>query len=122
MPLDGTTYKPKIKPLETGLAGLKQIGDRLRLPLDHEWDFQIAARGCDSAGCAILTTKFAWPNQVRYASCDAVSEVLEIPRHDLDSLFGMSNTYTVYGKLHNLITPTDVADAIDRYIAGKEAA
>lgn len=123
MPLDGTNYKPKIKPLQTGLAGLKQLGGVLRwLPLPGEWDFSKLVHDCGTKGCAMFVARCRWPDQVPKACIGRFADHLNIPRSELYGLFGSTGMEEWYGdKSHAEVTPTDVADAIDRYIAVKEA-
>lgn len=121
MPLDGTNYKKKIKPLETGLVGLKQIGDLLRLPLSHKWTFESCSHNCDTAGCAVLTAYIAWPERTGMPTIDHVVSALNLPPEEVNCLFGGVGGEWPYRTLHRHVTPTDVADAIDLYIAGKEA-
>ena len=104
-----------MEPLKTGLAGLKQIGDQLRLPLNHVWDFGIGSNHCGSRGCAILTTHIAWPEQVRVPCLQSVAKALGFSRDELCGLFGMIYPNEYCGK--GLVTPLDVADAIDAYVA-----
>ena len=105
-----------MEPLKTGLDGLKQISNQLRLPLNHEWDFGIGATPCNSRGCAILTTHIAWPEQVRVPCLQSVAESLGFSREELCPLFGMEYSKEYYGHV-SVVIPSDVADAIDAYIA-----
>ena len=125
MPSDGTNYK-KIKPLETGLAGLKQLGDALRysVPATFRWNFRTigSANDCGSYGGAVRLAHDLWPEQLVSRTSRGLADALFLPTDDLDPIFGIKNTASVYGlRLHDNITPTDVADAIDRYIERREA-
>lgn len=124
MPLDGTNWKVKVEPLQTGLAGLKQLGDALRwnIPRNFNWDFTTlgGTNTCGSFGCAIGLACDLWPKQIACRLSHDVADALNIPERDLAPIFGLRDTMSVYGmNLHGGITPHDVADAIDRYIAGK---
>ena len=130
MPLDGTNYRRKIKPLATGLAGLKQLGDALREPLPIRWDFSTSLKWnveCGSYGCALGVARILWPEQVHNHLTANLAMALGLPKKDLGPIFGTSFKSLVFGtgpygsKLNKFVTPTDVADAIDRYIERREA-
>lgn len=125
MPFDGKDYKPTIKPLQTGLSGLKQLGDALRfIPQDHKWNFSDAGgpdeQGCGSHGCAIGVARCLWPEN-NLALSRWIADFFKLPREELAPIFGVlgggrhRDTYpdTPYSD----VTPHDVADAIDDYIA-----
>ena len=122
MPLDGTNFKVKIKPLQTGLAGMRQLADVLRFVTpDFHWDFQTL--GCGTHGCLAGLSRGLWPDSVEYASIMAVAIAVKIPTEDLSPIMGGVGMEDVYGeKSHEQVTPHDVADAIDRYIAEKGGA
>ena len=127
MPFDGKNFKPTIKPLQTGLAGLKQLGDALRwsVPDDFGWDFAKPGNHCGYNGCAMGLMRYLWPTQVAYPGDVSVfnhGAVCIVDNEELKPLFGYELTGNAYGKTHAHVTPHDVADAIDRYIAEKEAA
>ena len=122
MPFDGTNFKVKIAPLQTGLTGLKQLGDVLRwMPLPGEWDFGKLVHDCGTKGCAMFVAHCRWPDQLRKACIGVFADHLNIRRTELYGIFGATGMEDWYGeKIHDEVTPHDVADAIDRYIAEKE--
>ena len=116
MPFDGTNYKGDA--LQTGLVGLQQISNALRfIPPAWHWDFKTV--GCESHGCAIGLAWTIWPEQRN----GDISSFLGLPEEDMSPIFGLqlpSNGNNFYGKPSCEVTPLDVADAIDSYIAEKE--
>lgn len=122
MPFDGTNYKVKVAPLQTGLAGLKQISDALRFSLhDHVWDFTTIGgiASCGSYGCATGLASALWPEE-DWPGFDAIARVLELPPSELSPIFGLgfpSENIGYPGKRMVEVTPHNVADAIDHYIA-----
>ena len=125
MPLDGTNWKVKIKPLQTGVAGLKQLGDVLRYTIPAYWNWIFSKLGddttCGTFGCAAGLARRLWPSQVLQARIDSLAFALQLPLNDLIPIFGMPLQHECDKKAKD-ITPHDVADAIDRYIAGKGGA
>jgi len=129
MPLDQTNYQVKIAPLQTGLAGLKQIGDALwwSIPPNFRWVFSELLEEeddqCGSYGCATGLAHILWPETVTLPTYLAVADALDLPQGDMQPIFGCGGAdpgpYDGLGKLLKDITPHDVADAIDCYIAGK---
>ena len=120
MPFDGKNFKPTIKPLQTGLAGMRQLADGLRwnIPVDFGWDFADTGITCGHNGCAMEVAKCLWPKQVSVGG--DLLKIFKIPFNDFERLFGMRDTILAYGKRHENVTPHDVADAIDRYIERRE--
>jgi hypothetical protein len=128
-PLDGnpeafetTTVDPFV-----GLFGderLKLLADMLRqsMPKGFAWDFNIIEqeRGCGTAGCALglcaatsstfRRTAFVG-NGVRW---DLICEFFGMRDNDATWLFLRSMTYH---KPYDEVTPRDVADEIDSYLA-----
>ena len=126
MPLDGTNFKPKIKPLETGLAGLKQLGDALRysVPAGFGWNFtSLGHYDCGTAGCAMGFMRFMWPSQVTHPGDLRIFTDTGVSENELGAIFGWTQTSKIYSHRasHAHVTPADVADAIDVYIKRKEA-
>lgn len=122
-----------MEPLKTGLAGLQQVSAQLRnLPPTHEWDFTWVGgpkeTDCSSAGCAVGLMRALWPEQCapHLVGWKCVSSIFELPRGGIETLFGLESGYNVelledsafyYGKKYDDVTPHDVANAIDAYIA-----
>ena len=111
MPLDGTNYKIKIAPLQTGLAGLKQLGDALRMSLPRSmfWDFGVneVHIDCGTYGCAMLVAHILWPTKVHGPHFGYLHGALRLPTADLYPLFGgtgMHDSGIYGGKTHDQIT------------------
>lgn len=113
-----------MEPLKTGLAGMAQLSSLLRnLPPSHDWDFSITGgpndHDCGSYGCALGLMEAVWPTQVKEFAW-RIGEVFKLPRGDLHPIFGMwegGGLASHYGKSHAFVSPLDVANAIDAYIA-----
>lgn len=130
MPFDSkpeVETKPDLsKPSLEGLAYVL----RHAIPDTHRWDFEFGLRhnDCGTAGCAIGVGRVYWP-QVEAIAQLAPTEfgviefgnILGLTVDQSLALFSAAycNTSETYGKSAIDVTPYDVADAIDRYLASK---
>lgn len=104
--------------LTPGHDGLRKLAWVLRhpevWPQDHTWDFGTILRRepCGTVGCAMGVAQLMWGKQIwlyREAPFD-------MKRVDYDNIFTEG---LIYGK-GCAVTPLDVADAIDRYLAAQQ--
>ncbi len=117
MPFDPISFKEKF-PFIPSKEGLRVLARALRapLPLGFTWDFgeTFYWTECGSAGCAMGLAKILWPEQRLRAYSRELSEKFQIPEDDATKLF-----VPLMGsdKLRmNEVTPTVIADVIDRYL------
>lgn len=109
MPFDG---------VQLGHARLTKLSRLLRtgeFPASFTWDFEKYKEktDCGTVGCALGLAHMIWPNDFR--SLTRVEFFGTTYETDTKLFF---NTNNFYGKLDAAVTPVDVADAIDRYLAG----
>ena len=138
MTFDPSTYKDAlnllITPLKTGDEGLRQMSARLRQPMPegYQWNFgdtglstdpKAPSHSCGSAGCAMGLFRLVWPKQVKGISTVAVSRALGRPCYGkshqaICTILGIGSWKSVYPNIRfSKITSSQVADAIDRYLA-----
>jgi len=131
MPLDQTTYTPaETKPdlSKPSLEGLSWLLRR-QMPPSHVWNFREAfhRNECGTVGCAIGVGCAVWPEVEAVACVNPMfgtvvfGAMLGLSQDDSYRLFSASRTSANenYGKDPRNVTPRDVADAIDRYIAAR---
>ena len=122
MPLDGTNWKPAVKTLQTGLAGLKQIADALRcIPTTFRWDFVTTGDSCGTYGCAIGLARRLWPGQVDPRDPNkGLLNALNLHDGELSAIFGLLNLpghpCPYGGKPASAVTSHEVASVIECYI------
>jgi hypothetical protein len=125
MPFDST---PIFDPLtfSPGREGLRKLARLLRhgMPAQFRWDFRtIGAEECGTHGCAIGLARAVWPE-----AREAMPGKAESWSREVADTFGMSHAkaYEIFfdpttyrrrwGEMH-LVTPADVADAIEKFLA-----
>ena len=97
MPFDGQDFKLKVRPLQTGLAGLAQLSDALRWSMPHNfrWDFghllEKEAGHCGSYGCAIGLAHVLWPKEVPSSTYVHLAAFLGLPCDDMCPIFGCAS-------------------------------
>lgn len=116
MPLDSTNWlqtetetKPDLsKPSLEGLSWLLR-----HLPETHKWDFAMIGgqRSCGSAGCALGLAQVIWPEE--YKKSGSAWAILPARLTTQAHLFSQ----LAYGVSPQEVTPTMVADRIDKYLA-----
>lgn len=118
MPRDGELRTRQ--PLKPGLAGLAQLRDELRKPMPdtHTWDFGVSLQinHCGTAGCAMGLAYLIWPQQApKYMLPRQAAPLFGLTLDEAEGLF-MPRGYRADVEL---VTPTMVADEIDKLLREK---
>jgi hypothetical protein len=124
MPFDST---PIFDPLtfSPGREGLRKLSYLLRaeMPAKFRWDYSIPEMrwACGTSGCAFGLCRVVWPHAFRPESEDngymieQMATVFHLPYQDARTLFHSSYGRTAIA--WDDVQPSEVADAIDRYLA-----
>ena len=121
-PFDYRTFSP-------GREGLRKLAWVLRhpevWPKSHRWDFsQVLEKGsCGTAGCAIGVAAMVWPASLPFACLSPLCGDDQSLRSEVEHIFLPTGQgcHHLYGKSIMEVTPLDVADAIDSYLAKSRA-
>ena len=127
MPFDDKTFVPDLKTFVPGREGLRQLSYLLRhpelWPVNHSWDFDmtLVKHDCGTTGCAMGIAGMVWPDLFVGADgfflSDWVDRVVRLFHVTHDEAHAIFTDDGIYGKPMEDVTPTDVADAIDEYLA-----
>ena len=139
MPLDDTTkhyaLAPQADPFDyrtftPGPEGLRKLAWVLRHPEvwpQHRWSFLTICDdvgACGTIGCAVGVAHRMWPAGIAMSlGVASAAKAFGIPQEDARYLFASVAPYVgeTYAKRPQHVTPLDVADAIDSYLAQSRA-
>ena len=103
--------------------GLRKLAWVLRhpevWPKGHTWNYNstIVRHECGTFGCAMGVARLMWPAHINDADVVEMGDKFEMLLCDAGAIFYEPPTY---GKTAAEVTPLDVADAIDRYLAAQQ--
>lgn len=115
----------EIRTFSPGHEGLRKLAWVLRhpevWPVTHRWNFlfTLEPRGCGTAGCAIGVASLMWGRTIKpEKGTTAMEKPFALSEMDAMLFFSCADPWRLetYNKPADKIIPSDVADAIDRYL------